>query len=255
MRIDTYAYSNRWRHVHPGEKGLFALLCLTAALLGRTLLIPLCIAAAMALMTVLGTGTPWREYLRLAALPALFLVWSCLALAISFSGEGLQLVNTSALNLTISLSQQGMAQAQLTLARSLGATLCLLFLALSTPMTEIMSLLRYLGTPRLLIELMTVAYRQLFIFIEIASQIRTSQEARLGYASTRMAMKSMGCLAGSILIRSMNRARQNHQGLLARGYDAELLFLQPERTCSRFNLIAAIGVGTALITLSLAIKP
>jgi cobalt/nickel transport system permease protein len=145
--------------------------------------------------------------------------------------------------------------AQLTLARSLAATFCLLFLALSTPMTEIAGLLRSLGTPGLLIELMTIAYRQLFIFLEIAAQIRTAQEARLGYSSLRLAMKSTGGLAGNILIRSLARARQNHLGLLARGYDSELLFLSPQRTYSIFNLIAVATVGTTLIALSLAIKP
>ena len=255
VRIDTYAYSNRWRHIHPAEKGLFALLCLTASLLGRTPLIPLCIAVAMMLITVLGAGTPWREYLRLAALPALFLVWSCLALAISFSGGEQPLLNIPVLDLTISISQPGLLQAQLTLSRSLAAIFCLLFLALSTPMTEIMGQLRAIGTPRLLVELMTIAYRQLFIFLEISAQIKTAQEARLGYSSPRLAMKSIGGLAGNILIRSLASARQNHLGLLARGYDSELLFLSPQRTCSIYKLLAAAGVGITLIVLSLAIKP
>ena len=255
MRIDTYAYSNRWRQVHPGEKGLFALFCLTAALLSRTPLVPLGIAAAMGVLTVIGAGIPWREYLRLAVLPALFLLWSCLALAVSFSGGELPLANFPALNLTISLSRQGIGQAELALARSLGASFTLLFLALTTPMTEIMGLLRSLGTPRLLIELMTISYRQIFIFLEITRQIRAAQEARLGYASTRLAMKSLAGLAGKILLGSLSRARQNHQALLARGYDSELLFLSPRHTRSLRNLIGAATVGVALIVLALAIQP
>ena len=255
MRIDTYAYSNRWRQVHPGEKGLFALFCLAAALLSRTPLVPLGIAAAMGVLTVMGAGIPLREYLRLAVLPALFLLWSCLALAVSFSGGELPLVNIPALQLTISLSRQGIGQAELALARSLGASLTLLFLALTTPMTEIMGLLRSLGTPRLLIELMTISYRQIFIFLEITRQIRAAQEARLGYTTTRLAMKSLAGLAGNILIRSLSRARQNHQGLLARGYDSELLFLSPRHTRSLRNLIGAATAGVALIALALAIQP
>ena len=255
MRIDTYAYSNRWRQVHPGEKGLFTLFCLAAALLSKTPLVPLIIAAAIAVMTVMGAGIPWREYLRLVVLPVLFLLWSCLPLAVSFSGGELPVANIPALHLAISLSRQGMGQAELALARSLGAFLSLLFLALTTPMTEIMGLLRSLGTPRLLIELMTIAYRQIFIFLEITRQIRAAQEARLGYASTRLAMKSLAGLAGNILLRSLSRARQNHQGLLARGYGSELLFLSPRHSWSFRNLIGAATVGMALIALALAIQP
>lgn len=255
MRIDTYAYSNRWRQIHPGEKGLFTLLCLTAALLSRTAMVPFGIATAMAVMTMAGAGIPWREYLRLTVLPALFLLWSCLALTVSFSGGEIPVADLPALHLTISLSRQGIAQAELALARSLGASLSLLFLALTTPMTEIMGLLRSIGTPRLLVELMTIAYRQIFVFLEITRQIRAAQEARLGYASTRLAMKSLAGLAGNILLRSLSRARQNHQGLLARGYDSELLFLSPRHPWSLRNLVGAAGLGMALITLALAIKP
>lgn len=255
MRIDTHAYSNRWRDVHPGEKALFTLFCLTAALLGKTPLVPLGIATVIAVLTIKGAGIPFWEWLRLAAIPALFLLWSCLALAISFSGGEQLIADIPALRLSISLTSQGIGQAELAFARSLGATFSLLFLALTTPMTEIMGLLRRLGFPGLLIELMTIAYRQIFVFLEIAGQIRAAQEARLGYASARLAMKSLAGLAGNVLLRSLSRARQNHQGLLARGYDSELRFLSPQHAWSRRNLIGVATVGIALIALALVVKP
>jgi cobalt/nickel transport system permease protein len=255
VRIDTFAYSNRWRQVHPGEKGLLALFSLTAALLSRSPLVPLGIAAGMAALTMTGAGIPWRDYLHLAVFPLLFLLWSCLALAISFSGGDLPLLNIPTLHLTISLTRQGIGQAELALARSLGATLSLLFLALTTPMTEIMGLLRSLGTPKLLVELMTITYRQIFVFLEIAGQIRAAQEARLGYATSRQAIKSLAGLVGNILIRSLSRARQNHQGLLARGYDNDLQFLSPSHNWSTRNLIGAVMLGIVEISLALGIKP
>lgn len=255
MHIDTFAYSNRWRRVHPGEKSILALCCLTASLLSRTVLIPLIIAAAMACMTIMGAGIPWRNYLRIAILPAAFLIWSCLALAVSFSGGDLPLAHFPALQLTISFSRQGINQAELALARSLGATLSLLFLALTTPMTEIMGLLRVIGTPKLLIELMTITYRQIFIFLEIAGQIRAAQEARLGYASTGKAMRSLAGMAANILLGTLTRARRNHLGLLARGYGDELLFLSPRHSLSTRNLVGACTAGIILIALALAIHP
>jgi cobalt/nickel transport system permease protein len=102
---------------------------------------------------------------------------------------------------------------------------------------------------------MTISYRQLFIFLEITAQIRTAQEARLGYASTRLAMKSLAGLAGNILLKSLRRASQNHLALLARGYDSELLFLHPRQCCSAFNLIGTAGAGCIFILLALAINP
>lgn len=255
MHIDTFAYSNRWRQVHPGEKAIFSLGCLTAALFSQSALIPSIIAVIMISITILGAGIPWQGYLRLAAFPAIFLFWSCLALAISFSGGELPLADFPALQLSISLNRKGVSQAELALVRSLAATLSLLFLALTTPMTEIMGLLRSLGTPKLFIELMTIAYRQIFIFLEIAGQIRAAQEARLGYTSTKAAMKSLAKMGANILLSTLTRARHNHQGLLARGYGDELLFLSPRQNWSIRNLLGAGIAGIVLIALALAIRP
>lgn len=255
VQIDSHAYSNRWRQVHPGEKSLVALFGLTAALLSKTPLMPLVITTFMAGLTVVGAAIPWREYLRLAAFPMFILTWSCLSLALSFSGADLPMVSIPALHVTISLNKQGIDQAQLAFTRSLAATSSLLFLALTTPMTEIMNLLRSLALPGLFLDMMTIAYRQIFIFLEIAAQIRAAQQARLGYASTRLALKSLASLSGTILFSSLIRARQNYQGLLARGYDTHLHFLSPRHSWSSRNLFAATAVGLTLIILALVITP
>jgi energy-coupling factor transporter transmembrane protein EcfT len=68
-------------------------------------------------------------------------------------------------------------------------------------------------------------------------------------------MKSLAGMTGSILLRSLSRARQNHQALLARGYDSELLFLSPRHRWSLRNMIGAAGAGAVMILLSLAIRP
>jgi len=122
-------------------------------------------------------------------------------------------------------------------------------------MTEVMGLLRSCRVPRLLVELMTISYRHIFLFLAIAGQIRSAQEARLGYATPRLAMKSLAGLIGTILLKSFSRARQNHQGLLARGYASELRFLSPRHTWSPRNLVGTACIGAALISLALSIRP
>ncbi|HIJ80164.1 MAG TPA: cobalt ECF transporter T component CbiQ [Desulfuromonadales bacterium] len=255
MRIDNFAYSNRWRNVSAAEKGLFTLLCLIATLIAQSPLPPLVVALLMVMLTVFGAGIPWREYLRISAAPLFFILWSCLILALSFSGGGFKLCEMQNLGLSVFCSRKGGDLALLTLSRSTGATLSLLFLALTTPITEITGLLRYLGSPRLLTELLTITYRQIFIFFEIAGQVRAAQESRLGYASSGRAMRSLAGMAGSVLLGSLDRARQNHQGLLARGYDGDLHQLSPRCKSSFINLARVILSGAVLMALSVAIKP
>lgn len=255
MRIDSYAHGNRWRQIHPGNKGLLVLLTLIAALLSRHPAIPLLIALCMSSLTLLGAGIPWRGYLRLLVVPVAFLVWSSLLLLFTFSPTALPLLPIPASDLTIGLNRSELPLVLLVFSRSLGALCTLLFFALTTPLSEIAGLLRRLGLPRLFVELMVIAYRQIFILLDTFNQIRTAQEARLGYRSFKVSWRSAAELAGNILIKTVVRARHHHQALLARGYDHELRFLSPQRHRSRWHLFAAGTLGSFFILLAWQVSP
>lgn len=255
MRIDSYAHANRWREIHPGVKGLLVLASLIAALLSRHPGIPLLIALSMSALILFGAGIPWRGYLRVLLAPLAFLLWSCLLLLITFSPTSLPLLHIPATEVTVGLNPAEIPLAQLVFSRSFGALCSLLFFALTTPLSEIAGLLRQVGVPRLFVELMVIAYRQVFILLDAFSQIRTAQEARLGYSSLRRAWRSAGELVGNILIKTVVRARHNHQALLARGYDQELRFLSLQRHFSRWHLLGAGGLGLLFLVLAWQVQP
>ncbi len=255
MRIDSYAHANRWRQIHPGVKGLLVLFALIAALLSRHPAIPLFIALSMSSLTLFAAGIPWRGYLRLLVVPFTFLGWSSLLLLVTFSPTALPLLQLPASELTIGLNRSELPLVKLIFSRSFGALCCLLFFALTTPLSEIAGLLRALGLPRLFVELMVIAYRQIFILLDAFSQIRTAQEARLGYRSFKVSWRSTAELAGNILIKTVVRARHNHQALLARGYDQELRFLSPRRHLSRWHLLGAGTLGLLFLALAWQVQP
>ena len=255
VRIDSYAHANRWRQIHPGSKGLLVLLALMATLLSRHPGIPLLIALCMSGLTLFGARIPWRGYLRVLVVPLTFLFWSCLVLLVTFSPTTLPLLHLPWTDLAIGLNRSGLPVAGLVFARSLGALCSLLFLALTTPLSEIAGLLQRLGIPRTFVELMIITYRQIFILLATFTRIRIAQEARLGYHSFRVSWRSAGELAGNILIKTVVRARHNHQALLARGYDSELLILSPKRTCTWQQLLAAGTLGLLFLTLAWRVQP
>lgn len=255
MRIDSYAHGNRWRQIHPGVKGLFVLLSLMAVLLSQHPGIPLLISLIMSGLTILGAGIPWRGYLRLLIAPLFFLLWSSLLLLVTISPTTLPVFSLPWTDLTIGLNCNDLPVAQLVLSRSLGALCCLLLLALTTPLSEIAGLLRALGVPRTFVELMVISYRQTFILLAAFSQIRMAQEARLGYRSFKVSWRSASELAGNILIKTIVRARHNHQALVARGYSNELLTLCPQRSCPAHHLLGAGSLGLLFLCLAFKVQP
>lgn len=251
MMLDSYAYSNRWRRVHPVEKGLLALLCLVATLVARSPVVPLAIFAVMSGLIVFGARIPAVAYLRLLVIPVGFLIFGAISLMVSFSGGEIPLARLPMVDLQIALSLTGIRQAETTLARSLGAVSCLYFLALTTPMTEIVGLLRRLGLPALFLELMILAYRHIFIFLKIAQEMTVAQSSRLGYSTTRNSFRSLAALGGNLFLRALRRSRQLHQALLARGYQDDLRYLEDQHAWSPRNLVGGTMFGAAFLSLSI----
>jgi cobalt/nickel transport system permease protein len=254
MLLDRYAYSNRWRLVHPAVKGVFAGLGLVAALAAANPLVPLLVMMVMAGAALGGARIPVAAYLRLLLAPAGFLLVGVVSLAVSLGSGDLPLVSLPAVGVTLGVSHEGVRQAGLVLARALGAVTCLYLLALTTPLTEVVGLLRRLGAPRLLLELMVLAYRQLFSLLQVAGEMTVAQQSRLGYASLGNSRRSLAALAANLYLLTHQRSRQLFHALLARGYEDELLWLERDIPLPAGQLALATATGGVLVALALLVR-
>ena len=135
--------------------------------------------------------------------------------------------------------------------RSVGALAALLFLAATTPLIDLIALLRRLRLPEVLLELMVLCYRMLFVFSEAVRNTRTAQAARLGYAAPRLALRSLGNLAANLTVQIWQRAHALHVAALSRNNDGPLRFLEPEYVNSGRDLSLAGAGAVALIGIAL----
>ena len=232
--IDHHAWTNRWRNRHPAEKLWPALTLLVLTLALPPLQIGPLVLAATTLATVYGAGIPLQTVLRVLAAPAAFLLAGIPFLAISLSfAEGFSL----------HFSANGLRLALETSLRALAAMSCLALLTLTTPLADLVPLLRRAGVPAAIVELILLIYRLIFVFAERALTGRQAQAARLGYSRFDRGLRSTGLLAGSLFQRALARAQRLEIGLAARGYTGELRVLSPERALSWRRL--ALGMTIA----------
>ena len=243
MLIEQSAYANRWRKVAPAAKGAFALAGFVAAFAAATPRAALAVAALICLVTLVGARVAARRYLRVAAPALIFLAVSCLSLAFSVNVGG----PTSAFDLTPS----GWQQVGEVGARSLGALAALLFLVLTTPLIDLIALLRQLRTPEVLLEIMVLCYRMLFVFSEAVHDTLTAQSARLGYSTNRLALRSLGGLAANLTLQVWQRASDLNVAAQSRNNDGPLRFLEPTYANGRRDLALAVAAGSALVALAL----
>lgn len=246
MLIEQTAYANRWRQVSPAAKALFAAAVFAAAFAAGAPSSAASIAAVLMVTTVLGAGVSLISYLRVGAPALFFLALGSLSLAFS-----LDVVEGKPLILVAPSGWQRLAEVG---ARSLGALAALLFLVMTTPLIDLIALLRRLKTPELLLEIMVLCYRMLFVFSAAIDETLTAQSARLGYASPRLAMRSLGELLANLTLQIWQRAHALHLAAQARNNDGPLRFIEPVFAHARRDCCIAMLAGSALICLALVLR-
>ncbi|WP_277058620.1 cobalt ECF transporter T component CbiQ [Trichlorobacter lovleyi] len=246
MLIDQSAYSNRWRQVSPAAKAVFCLSGMTAAFAARSPWLATAVAVCIAATTIIGAGIPVGRYLRTAAPPLCFLGISSLTLIVSFDG-----IPGLGNGQNITLTSAGIDQAAQLCGRAVASLASLLFLALTTPMTEIISLLRRLKLPDLLLDMTIIGYRMLFVFSDVTHQIRTAQAARLGYASNRHTIRSLGQLIAAVTLQVWQRAAVLELAAQARCTNGTLRFLSSAGYHTGRDLAVSLSAGACLITIAL----
>jgi cobalt/nickel transport system permease protein len=206
------------------------------------------IALTMSAIAIFGAGVPLLRYLRVAVPPLLFLLVSALSLALSLD------FGTSATGLSLHLAESDFPRIAQAGSRSLACLTALLFLALTTPLSDIISLLRRCKVPETLLDLMTLCYRTLFVLSETVHGTMTAQSARLGYTTVTVSMRSLGSLIANLIVQVWQRSLALHNAAQARGNDGALRFLENSYANSRMTIAIALVAGCFMVVLT-AILP
>lgn len=255
FNIDKFAYASALKDKAPMEKLLCSLLTMGVCLWASSIPISLIVVFIMSWITLRIGRTPFHVLLKLMLIPAAFLIIGVIAIALGISDE------QSAFILSFSIgggyagiTKSGAATASGLFFRAMGAVSCLYYLVLSTPVVYIMSALRRLGCPKLLIELMGLIYRCIFVFLETAEAMITAQDSRLGYRNLRTGLDSLGSLGSTLFVRSYRHADALYTALESRGYDGELRLLEEDFQSSLKEYLMPLLLNLLLIAATLYIR-
>jgi len=227
-QIDSLAYTNRLRYLPPEHKLGFAIALFLLGYLAPTF-VKLLIAVWLWVWVVVYARIPAQIYGKLLVLPISFLLLSLPALLIgigalnhlpNFAADVLYGVPVG--SLYVYLSSQGCVQAGMVLGRAITLTSCMYFILLTVPFVEILRILRQVGCPELLSELLLLMYRFIFVIAETATELLAAQQTRFGYGNWRSQMRSLSLLVGHLLRRTLANYRELSLGLASRGYGSEL---------------------------------
>ena len=214
--------------------------------MSRSIAVACIVLAVTGILAVWKGGIPVSRYLRFLTVPLAFLFLSTIAIMFNIKKVPLDLFAIPVGNWYITASTDSFFYALQLILTALAAVSCLYFLSFTTPMPDILEVLRKLHCPGLLIELMLLIYRFIFILLDTASAISTSQNCRLGNKDYRTSLKSFGLLGSVLMIRAITRSNKLYDAMEARCYDGRIRVLS-ENQPPRKKSIAAIAVfDTAL---------
>ncbi|MFH1485912.1 MAG: cobalt ECF transporter T component CbiQ [Chloroflexota bacterium] len=241
--IDRYAYHSRLRALEPKHKAVLALLVMVLCLALDRPAVGLLAAGCMWGLASFWAGVPVMVFGRLLLAQGLFLLLAVSSVAVNLSTapqEG-SLWSASLGPLWLGSNPTSVDTAARLATRALGCAAAMNFLALTTPLVDLIDLMRRSRLPLPLIDLMTLVYRFIFTLLDRLNQMHTAQDSRLGYVNLRRGMASAGVLAARLFVEAYRHSQRLQTALESRGYHGDLKVLPSRhRTDWRFCCLGVI---------------
>lgn len=247
--IDKLCYTSKLRYVNPFVKFIFAVFTLFLCVAVQSPVISCVILFIMAFLTICKGGITPSHYLHFMKLPFVFLLFSTIAITFHFSSAPNSLVAIPFFNYYITSSLTNLLDALALILTALASVSCLYFLSLSTPITDILYVLKKFCCPELLIELMLLIYRFIFVLLDISSSLSIAQQSRLGNVDFKTSCKSMGTLLSTLFIRAFKKSSFLYDAMESRCYDGSIHVLQEAYPVNKLHILYLVLTEFCLIAL------
>jgi cobalt/nickel transport system permease protein len=250
-RIDQAAYNSSWYLLHPAIKlGLTIALMVAVLALDSRMVSSLVILAVFILL--IGTArVSWRLYLGLMSIPLLFLVVGCATVAITSSNSSSSIcAGVYVGGMWWGVSPQSLQEAANLFFRSLACVSAMYLLALTTPVVQLVYVLRLFRLPGIVADLMGLIYMHIGTFLQTARDIYIAQQARCGYQGFAGHLQSLTALLSNLFIKNLARSNACYDALLARGFKGSLRVLDEQYTVKPLYLALSSLFIACLVLIS-----
>ena len=242
---DIFSYrESGWSRIDPRIKLVTAMGAVLFVLFSTRIVLPLILFGCCVAITLM-LRVPVRLLLLRLAFPAGMAVLLIFLMAIT-QGER-SLWSVSFLGRHLSIREEGLFRGILMSCRVLGAVSTVLLLSTVTPAHKIIAALHSFRVSSGWKEIAMLMYRYIFCLLDRAADTSEAQRVRLGYLNIRKTLNSLGGLAGSVVLGSLDQAQNTHDAMLVRGYSGTIPFSPLSRLNGKdisIGLAILLGLGT-----------
>ena len=137
----------------------------------------------------------------------------------------------------------------------MASTSWVLFLSMTTSLPKLLEAGLWFKLPPAWIEICYLTYRYIFVLLEDAKTVFDAQKVRLGYITLFGSLRSLGVLAGTIVIRAYDQSIATYEAMMLRGYKSVETHGRASLQMERFktaDVFAVFIFGLILIVLGKA---
>jgi len=219
MEIDYIAHTNELKDIDSSIKFITAISLMVLVFIVNLPIFSLLIAFLIAIILIVIARVPIKFYLKFISVPFTFTLITCIVMAFFF-GSGTVIYETGILGIIV--REDALNLTILTFSRTLACFSTLGFLAMTTPIAEILNDLDKIKIPKIFIEIALLMYTVIFVFLDQVKTMTHAQQTRLGYNGLKNSYRSLGILAANIFFKSLDKSEQLQFALDSRGYNGEL---------------------------------
>ena len=239
--LEDIAQRNGLREVNTSLKLATALGAILLCLASTSYLAPLAIAVLLSLAVLLLARVDARTYAELFIGPLFFALTSVLVIVLLTGGPDPYWSWTPLPWLSLSVTRASVNQGIFVLCRVIGGMSALIFIAVTTPMTDLFAVMRSWHVPGSVLDLAMMIYRIIFMIMDQLVQTYQAQRMRLGYSSFGESVRSFGTLCGSVFIGSWDAGEGLFRAMDARCYAGRFAMLGENRPVEAKPLLAVIA--------------
>jgi cobalt/nickel transport system permease protein len=140
---------------------------------------------------------------------------------------------------SLSITRESVNQGFFVFSRIIGGTSAVCFIALTTPMTDLFTVMRQCRVPEVVIDLAMIIYRTIFFLIDQVRQIYHAQVMRLGYSGWSESIHTFSMMCGAAFIASWDAGDDLIRAMDARCYEGRFALLGENRPVE-FRPLAAL---------------
>jgi cobalt/nickel transport system permease protein len=159
-----------------------------------------------------------------------------------------------ALPSSIYFTREGVLGAAVFTARVAASVSAVVLLFLTTPQQLLFKSLRSVGVPKLYVLTTEMAYRYIFLLLNLIREMHVAKKARtIAAGSTYEEQKWVGGSIGYLLLRSLNMSERVHMAMVSRGFNGDVKIMQDFKMKGRDYVASVASISLSLVLVFISV--